>query len=81
MESVTELFSGVSETLRANFLPIVIVLCVVLLITGWIFYNSKVASVKETYTDSSDANAPESEEAEASDGDKDEEEAEQSPTE
>lgn len=79
MESLTPLFSGLSETLTANMVPIAIVLGVILLVIGWMFYNSKVASVKETYADS--AEEPESEEAEASDEGENEQGTEESPTE
>jgi len=81
MESITELFSGLSETLKTNIVPIAIVLGVILLVVGWMFYNSKVTSVKEDYTEAAAPDSVEEEEAEADDGGENEQRVEESPTE
>ena len=40
MESVEGIFSGLSDTLKTNFVPIAVVLALVLLVVGWMAYKS-----------------------------------------
>jgi flagellar basal body-associated protein FliL len=44
MENAESLFSGLSDSLKANFIPIVVVLVLVLFILGWLVYNSFTGS-------------------------------------
>lgn len=46
MESFTGLFSDLSENLKANFVPVVFVLVLVLLVAGWLVYKSFTDSPK-----------------------------------
>ena len=46
MESFTGLFSDLSENLKANFIPIAVVLVLVLLVSGWLVYKSFTDSPK-----------------------------------
>jgi len=48
MESFTGLFSDLSENLKANFVPIVVVLVLLLVVSGWLVYKSYTDSPKVT---------------------------------
>jgi len=50
MENAESLFSGLSDSLKANFIPIVVVLVLVLFILGWLVYNSFTGSSKNNDT-------------------------------
>ena len=62
MESPDSLFSGLSDSLKNNFIPIAIVLVLVLVVIGWLVYKSfTVSSSKneEVETDEKEIEKPE----------------------
>jgi hypothetical protein len=61
MEGADSLFSGLSDTLKTNFVPIAVVLALVLLVVGWLVYKSVSSSSKN------DDSEPDTEQSEAED--------------